>query len=420
LNPIVYGQTVTLGAQVTPSSSGTPTGSVSFYSGSTLVGFATLNSSGVASLPTNSLAVGTDSIKGVYSGDSTYLTSTSPLQNEIVNKASQTITFAALPTLTYGEAPVTLSATASSGLAVTLASTTPSICTVSGFTVTLVGAQNNCTIQATQAGNTDYLAATTVARSTDVKRSTQVITFPTIPSQVYGADLTLSATASSGLPVSFDSTTTSICTVTGKTATMVSVGTCTIQATQAGNSDYLAAGTATHSFKVTQASQTINLSALPSLTYGVAPFTVTATATSGLTVTFASTTPSICTVSGTTVTVVGGQNNCTIQATQAGNSNYLAAPAVSHSSYVNRKGQSITFSTIPTTGLSAGTVNLNATSSSGLTVSFASTTTGVCTVSGSTATLVSAGTCTIQAAQAGNSDYLAAGTITRSFTVTSN
>ncbi len=132
LNPIVYGQTVTLGAQVTPSSSGTPTGSVSFYNGSTLVGFATVNSSGVASLPTNTLPVGTDSIKGVYSGDSIYLTSTSPLLNQIVNKASQTITFATPPAQTYGSAGIR-GATASSGLAVSYASTTPSICTVSGF-----------------------------------------------------------------------------------------------------------------------------------------------------------------------------------------------------------------------------------------------------------------------------------------------
>ncbi len=336
-----------------------------------------------------------------------------------VNPASQSITFPALPEQTYG-VPFTLSATASSGLPVAFAATTPTICTVSGTTLTLIGAQTDCTIEATQAGNSNYLAATTVTQSAYVKRDTQTITFATIPAQHYGAVLTLSATASSGLPVSFASTTTSICTVSGSTATMVSVGSCTIQASQVGNSDYLAAGTVSRSFKVTQAAQSINFTALPSLTYGAAPFTVSATSSSGLAVTFTSTTPSICTVSGTTVTVIGGQNDCTIQANQAGDSGYLAAPAVSRSSYVNRKGQSITFTTIPTTALSAGSVRLSATASSGLTVNFASTTAGVCTVSGTTATFVSAATCTLQATQAGSSDYLAAGMVNKSFTVTAN
>ncbi len=197
---------------------------------------------------------------------------------------------------------------------------------------------------------------------------------------------------------------------------MASGGTCTIQAMQAGNGDYLAAGTVSRSFKVAQAAQTISFSSVPSLTYGAAPFTISATSSSGLAVSFASTTPSICTVLGTTVTVVGGQNNCTIKATQAGNIDYLAAPAVSRSSYVNRKAQSITFAAISAQADGA-TIPLSATASSGLVVNFASTTPSICAVSGKTATMIALGTCTIQASQAGNSDYLAAGTATRSFKV---
>ncbi len=371
--------------------------------------------------PTVSMvSAGTCTIQASQAGNSDYLAAATVSRSFKVTQASQTITFPALPALTYGETGVTLSATASSGLTVTFASTTPSICTVSGTTLTIVGAQNNCTIQATQAGNSNYLAAPAVSQMSYVKRATQSITFAMIPTQPYGEALALSATASSGLAVSYASTTTSICTVSGSTATMIALGTCTIQASQAGNTDYLAAGTVSRSFKVAQAAQTITFTALPTLTYGETGVTLNATASSGLAVTLTSTTPSICTVSGTTLTIVGGQSNCTIKATQAGNADYLAAPAVSQSSYVNRKGQSITFPTIPTTHLSAGTVSLSATASSGLTVSFASTTTGVCTVSGTTATLVSAGTCTIQATQAGNSDYLAAGTVNKSFTVTAN
>jgi hypothetical protein len=87
-----------------------------------------------------------------------------------------------------------------------------------------------------------------------VVKQTQTITFNPIPSQVQGTKITLSATASSGLPVSFTSLTTTFCTVSGTTATLVSPGICTIQATQAGNTQYAAATPVKQSFTVTSAS----------------------------------------------------------------------------------------------------------------------------------------------------------------------
>jgi uncharacterized protein (TIGR03437 family) len=53
----------------------------------------------------------------------------------------------------------------------------------------------------------------------------------------------------------------------------------------------------------------------------------------------------------------------------------------------------------------------------GLPVGFASLTTSVCTASGSQVTLAAAGTCTIQATQAGNADYAAAVPVNQTFTV---
>jgi mono/diheme cytochrome c family protein len=60
---------------------------------------------------------------------------------------------------------------------------------------------------------------------------------------------------------------------------------------------------------------------------------------------------------------------------------------------------------------------LNATASSGLAVSYATQTPAVCTVAGSTLTLVAAGTCTVTASQAGNSSWAAATPLSQSFTV---
>lgn len=80
----------------------------------------------------------------------------------------------------------------------------------------------------------------------------QTITFGPLSNKVLSSPpFTVSATASSGLPVSFASLTQSVCTVSGNTVTLVAVGTCTIQATQAGNATYAAATPVDQSFLVT-------------------------------------------------------------------------------------------------------------------------------------------------------------------------
>lgn len=85
------GQSVTLTATVTPGTSGTPTGSVTFYYGVTLLGTSPL-SNGTASLTTTSLGSGTDVLTAQYSGDSNFNGSLSP---EIIeNVSGPTVTIA--------------------------------------------------------------------------------------------------------------------------------------------------------------------------------------------------------------------------------------------------------------------------------------------------------------------------------------
>jgi hypothetical protein len=73
-SPATSGASVTFTAIVAPASgSGTPTGTVTFFEGSTLLAMVTLNGSDTASFSTSSLPVGNDNvITAVYSGDSTY------------------------------------------------------------------------------------------------------------------------------------------------------------------------------------------------------------------------------------------------------------------------------------------------------------------------------------------------------------
>ena len=329
-----------------------------------------------------------------------------------VGSAAQSITFANPGAQTVAT-PLTLVATASSGLAVSFASTTSSVCTVSGTTATFI-ATGTCTVQATQAGNADYSAATMVPQSFTVNGEAQTITFANPGTQAVGTPLTLVATASSSLTVSFASTTSSVCTVSGTTATILTTGTCTIQATQAGNSTYAAATPVSQSFSTNGEAQTITFANPGTQTVGT-PLTLVASASSTLAVSFASTTLSVCTVSGTTATMLTS-GTCTIQATQAGNSTYAVATPVSRSFTVNVEAQNITF-TNPGTQTVGTPLTLSASASSGLSVSFASNTLSVCTVSGTSATMLTTGTCTIQATQAGNISYAAATPVSQSFTV---
>ena len=151
-------------------------------------------------------------------------------------------------------------------------------------------------------------------------------------------------------------------------------------------------------------SQTITFGILTNRAYGVAPFAVSASASSGLVVTFSSTTTTICSVSGSTVTIKA-VGTCTIRAAQAGNATYSAAPTVDQSFTVAKGSQTITFGALSPLRLDQSPFTLSATASSGLTVTFTSATTTICTVSSKSVTLKAVGTCTVQAAQAGNANY---------------
>ncbi|HEX3745446.1 MAG TPA: S8 family serine peptidase, partial [Bryobacteraceae bacterium] len=223
-------------------------------------------------------------------------------QGNGTTQTGQTIAFGALSNETFGVAPFAVSATATSGLAVSFNSQTSSVCTVSGSTVTLV-AVGTCTIQATQAGNASYSAAAAVNQSFSVTNTSQTISFGALSNKTFGvAPFAVSATATSGLAVSFNSQSLSVCTVSGSTVTLVAVGTCTIQATQAGNASYSAATAVNQSFSVTQTGQMITFGPLSNVAFGASPFAVTATASSGLAVSFSSQSLSACTVSGSSVT----------------------------------------------------------------------------------------------------------------------
>jgi trimeric autotransporter adhesin len=126
----------------------------------------------------------------------------------------------------------------------------------------------------------------------------------------------------------------------------------------------------------------------------------------------------VCRVSGSTVTYLAA-GSCVIDANQAGNATYAAAPQVQRTVAVSKIAQSISFSA-PASGKVKGSGKLSATGGgSGNPVVFSSGATKVCKVSGSTVTYLAAGSCVIDANQAGNATYAAAPQVQRTVKVES-
>ncbi|MCX7108532.1 MAG: SBBP repeat-containing protein, partial [Proteobacteria bacterium] len=248
----------------------------------------------------------------------------------------------------------------------------------------------------------------------------QAIVFGPAPAVQKGRTGLVSAMGGgSNNPLTLTSLTPSVCTVAGNTVTGITVGTCTLAADQLGNAKYDAAAQATLDIAIGQAGQSISFGPAPSvIVSGTGPVSATGGA-SGNPVTFSSTTPAVCSTGGTNGSSVMGVTvgNCIIAANQSGNASYNAAPQVTQTIAIGKAEQSITFGATPTV-IVGGTGSASATGGlSGNPVTFSSTTTGVCTVSGPSVTGVTAGTCTIAADQAGNANYNAADQATLAFTV---
>jgi hypothetical protein len=176
-------------------------------------------------------------------------------------------------------------------VSVSYRTSTPDVCTVSGRTVT-TRAAGACTITASQVGDDRYAPARDAARSFRVERAAQIITFTPPDGMTLGQPVTLSASASSGLDVSYRTDTPAVCTVSGATVSPATAGTCTITASQPGNDNYAPASDIFRSFPihstvVRKTSQTITF-AQPSARAVGQVASLSASATSGLVVSFRS------------------------------------------------------------------------------------------------------------------------------------
>lgn len=312
----------------------------------------------------------------------------------------------------YGDEPIHIPEFSSSGLPIVYSSTNLHVATVEQNVVTIVGA-GTTTITATQDGN-DYYYPAEQQQSLTVHRANQTISFGPLPEKTFGdPSFILTATASTGLPIYFESDNPDVAAINGAEIIIVGAGTATITAAQAGD-NFFNPAEIEQTLTVHKANQTITFAPLENKAYGDSSFEITASSSSNLPIEFQSSDPSVVTVAGSRVTIAGA-GTTTITARQLGNANYHPAENVAHSLVVEKAEQTITFDIIEDK-IYGDVFQVTATSSSGLPVEFASSDLDdVTSVSGNTVTIVSVGSATLFASQPGNANYHAAASVDQNF-----
>jgi hypothetical protein len=295
---------------VDASSTGAGTVSTTTVTGNTSTATLTVTTAGTIVLDANQAA------------DANYLAAPQVQEVLVVNQATQTITFTPVATPLHYIAscsPITLCATvtiqATGGATNNLVALSPDPSNAVIFTILSSSVKNGTTtatlalvpnqslsfpasliIDGNQQGNANYAAATQAKITISVLGALplQSITWANPGTQVGSSSttpttLTLTATASSGFPVTYTSGTSSVCTVSGSTITfakVTSVSACTITATQPGdNLTYAAAVPLAQTFAVNPAGQSPGLNmniSLSSLTIqpgtvGLTQITLTST-----------------------------------------------------------------------------------------------------------------------------------------------
>jgi pectin methylesterase-like acyl-CoA thioesterase len=254
-NPATYGQSVSLIATVLSGGSAVNSGTVSFtVDGVTVASYVALNGSGQASTSVNGLAVGTHSVTATFNGAASYSTSFSSSTTATVNQATLTITgscsnrvFGAANICSAGVSGYKNGDNAAAVFTSAPTGSTTAVRTSPANTYTAsVGTYTLSTL-----GSTNYTVSAQTSTFTISGGAPQSILFAPLPNFASGASYQLTASTTSGLPVSYTVTVgNAIASVSGSTLTVSGPGPVTVQALQSTDptGDYAAATPVSRSF----------------------------------------------------------------------------------------------------------------------------------------------------------------------------
>lgn len=396
-----------------------PTGTINILEGANVVGTGTI-SGRLTYITIPSITVGTHTYTAQYSGDTNYAA---------LSFGNFTLIAAAAPvannqsvTVPYNTAtPVTLTATGSGTLTYTVVAS-PAHGTLSGTAPSLTYTPNasytgadSFTFKANN-GIDGNVATVSITVQSGLGQTSQTITFPAPATPVtYGAaSITLGATASSGLGVSYSVSGPG--SLSGSTLSFTGAGSVVVTASQGGNTTYSAAAPMQQTIVVNPVTLIVGVTGSPSRIYGqpnptftpaIGPFVNGDTRISATTGAPTLTTTAVPKAPAGPYTITVGQG--TLAAT-----NYIFNLTNGTLTVNGGAAQSILFP--PLANFAHGTsVTLVAVATSGLPVTF-TVASGPASISGSTLTITGTGPVSITASQAGDTNFSAATSVTRPFT----
>ncbi|MEZ2336397.1 cellulose binding domain-containing protein [Mucilaginibacter sp. RCC_168] len=236
----------------------------------------------------------------------------------------------------------------------------------------------------------------------------QAISFAAMPVKVLtDADFVPVATTTSGLPLSFTSSDTTVAVILNGKVHVKSAGTTVINASQPGNTSYKAATSLNQPLTVQKASQTITFAAIPDKILSDTDFSAGAISSSGLAVSYASSDTSVVRVINNNLHIAGA-GRATVTASQTGNAIYTAAPPLSQNVTIHKLEQTISFTALPAGRPGDPDLLLNGSASSGLQINYSSSNTDVAIILNNKLHILGPGTSIITAGQNGNTQYSAA------------
>jgi hypothetical protein len=266
--------------------------------------------------------VGPVVVRAIQSGNGNYLAALPKDQSFTVTQGNQTLVFTGVGAKTFGDAPVSLTATSSAGLPVVF-QVLSGPGGLAGDVLTLQGA-GSIGLQASQAGDARYLPAS-AGQTVVVAKAPQNLTFAPLANAGYSTNaIPLAATASSGLPATFR-VVGGAATVNGTQLLLSGVGPVSVAADQSGNTNYLAAASRTNSFTVVRGTQTISFTLIGDRILGSPPVTLTATSSAGLPIVY-TVLAGPATIAGNTLTLLG-EGTVTVRSLNPGSPLWLSAQA---------------------------------------------------------------------------------------------